>query len=932
MLTISNPLSAKSAGAYFAKDDYYLAERGTWQGRGAEELGLSGEVTREAFAAVLGKTHPETGEVLVPDQGELGQAGIDLTFSAPKSVSILALADAGVVAAHRRAVASTLTYAETHNAQARRQENGVREVVSTGNLVVATFDHATSRELDPQLHTHAVVANITRRDDGAWRALHNGSFFRDKMHLGRVYRSELARGLRELGYATEITDPERGLFEVRGVPADLLEAFSQRRVQVEARFAELKASGTYPHAGDAVLRLQAALDTRKWKGTVDREALAREWAATVAGHGTTLERIREEARREGAREREQAAERGDGKPTRDLLREAARLWTENESVFSRKEVLDLALRRHLGGPGLPEWEKAFAGLRRSSTFVSLGVDRSGRERFTTKAMLAVERKVLREVNASQGKYAPVVTKDELAALGRAREEAQGWTYTRGQKKAAEMLLRSPDRVNLVQGDAGAGKTAALGLVREVLEKRGVPVLGLGFTGKAAQELEAGAGIPSQTIDGFLLAEGWRTLPQGSLLVVDEASLAGTRHFHRLIELTKARGVKLALVGDRKQFPSISAGRNHDVLLAQAEVHQVEMREVLRQRDEALKQAVAALGQGRSDAALDVLGEARAVREIPDRERRLDTMVAQVVAEHRAGRESLVLTATNRDRRELNGRIREALVQTRQVRPGHALPTLAPITLAPELRATAAAYRPGQVLLVHRTLGERGSGEEFPAGTRARVRANDPQDNTLTLETETGRVQELRLGAHRKIHRALSVYREEPREFGEGDRVLFGKNDRRLRVQNGIAGVVTKADARGNLEVTTERGRRVRFRVGSGPRAPGDARHTYPFLDHGYARTEYKSQGATVDRVIWHADAREGRLTRNVFYVALTRARDRFTVYTDDRELLAERVREGAAKASTLDHERAKERQTPAEPRELAREREMVRDREMERSR
>ncbi|MBE0616384.1 MAG: relaxase domain-containing protein, partial [Proteobacteria bacterium] len=512
MLSISPPLSASRAGAYFAKDDYYLAEKGTWWGRGAEALGLTGEVTREDFAAVLAKTHPETGAVLVPGQGDAAQAGIDLTFSAPKSVSILALADATVVAAHRRAVAITLAYAEAHNAQARRQKNGVREIVATGNLVVATFDHATSRELDPQLHTHAVVANVIQRDDGAWRALHNSSFFRDKMHLGRVYRSEFARELKDLGYAPTITDPEKGIFEVQGVPQDLLEAFSQRRAQVEERFGELKASGAYPHASDAVLRHQAALDTRRWKGTVDRASLAQEWQAVLERHGTTLGQVREVALREGAREREAAAERSPGKPTRDLLREAARLWTETESVFSRKDVLDLALRTHLGGPRLSEWEQAFRGLRRSSTFVSLGTDRTGREQFTTKAMLAVERKVLREVNASQGQYLPVVSRTELAAAGREKEQAQGWTYTRGQKKAVEMLLRSPDRVNLVQGNAGAGKTAALGLVREVLAQRGVSVLGLGFTGKAAQELEKGAGIPSQTIDGFLLAEGWKRLP------------------------------------------------------------------------------------------------------------------------------------------------------------------------------------------------------------------------------------------------------------------------------------------------------------------------------------------------------------------------------------------------------------------------------------
>jgi len=220
-----------------------------------------------------------------------------------------------------------------------------------------------------------------------------------------------------------------------------------------------------------------------------------------------------------------------------------------------------------------------------------------------------------------------------------------------------MLLRSPDRVNLVQGDAGAGKTAALGLVREVLETKGMRVLGLGFTGKAAQGLEAGAGIPSQTIDGFLLAEGWKALPRGGLLVVDEASLAGIRDFHRLVDLAKVSNTKLALVAERKQFSSISAGRNHDVLLAQAKVHRVEMHEVLRQRDESLRQVVAVLGAGRNDATLDLLGKAGEVREIADREGRIHALVAQAVSELGEGRDTLVLTATNRNRQELNARTR-----------------------------------------------------------------------------------------------------------------------------------------------------------------------------------------------------------------------------------------------------------------------------------
>ena len=254
MMSVSRPMTASHAGHYFSKDDYYLSSQGTWQGEAAQVLGLTGLVEREAFRSLAEGKDPKTGETLVtPGPGGEHRSGVDITFSASKSVSLLSLADARLQDAHRAAVTRTLEYIESRYAQARATEDGVTRPVQTGNLAMAKFDHMTSRELDPQLHTHCFVFNLTQRPDGEWRALRNEPLFENQLFLGQVYRNELAKEVQNLGYAITITDRAQGFFEIKGVPRDLIDDFSKRREQVIERVQELKASGEYPQAREAQL-------------------------------------------------------------------------------------------------------------------------------------------------------------------------------------------------------------------------------------------------------------------------------------------------------------------------------------------------------------------------------------------------------------------------------------------------------------------------------------------------------------------------------------------------------------------------------------------------------------------------------------------------------------------------------------------------------
>ena len=224
---------------YYAKDDAVHRAASAWRGRGAKSMGLSGPVEPGAFEKVL-QGH-------VPDGRRLGRRerggtvrhrpGVDVTLSAPKSVSLAALVggDRRIVNAHDKAVKRTLDWIEKRAIETRLRDAGTRVLTRVGNqkMVAATFTHDTSRNLDPQLHTHAVIANMVQGEDAKWRTMADGGIFRGKMAIGAIYRAELARGLEGLGYEIEKSHAD-GRFEIAGVSREAIEAFSTRRAEIEA--------------------------------------------------------------------------------------------------------------------------------------------------------------------------------------------------------------------------------------------------------------------------------------------------------------------------------------------------------------------------------------------------------------------------------------------------------------------------------------------------------------------------------------------------------------------------------------------------------------------------------------------------------------------------------------------------------------------------
>ena len=377
------------ADGYYAKDSPEHLAASVWAGKGAAGLSLEGPVDPDVFKAVLEGEVPDGSGRRLGKHGKDGEIhhrpGRDLTFSAPKSVSLAALVggDARIVEAHDRAVGRALGWFERNAAETRMQDRATGRMARTGGqkAVIATFRHETSRNLDPALHTHSVIANMLLGPDGKWRTMANESLYASKMLLGALYRNELAGELAKLGYGIERTHAD-GRFEIAGVSRQTIEAFSTRRTEIEAA---MEGRGLGSTAENQHLARRAALMTRAAKRDVDRDALRDSWEKRAAAlgfdapvpdrdpgkalAGEAMERAgAKEAGKDAAPEAARQADLFDHAARADPGREAVD-WalahlSERDAVFARTDLLAAALAYSPGAAPIGEIERAVAGLER----------------------------------------------------------------------------------------------------------------------------------------------------------------------------------------------------------------------------------------------------------------------------------------------------------------------------------------------------------------------------------------------------------------------------------------------------------------------------------------------------------------------------------------------------------------------------------------
>ncbi|MHB1287670.1 MAG: MobF family relaxase, partial [Leptospirales bacterium] len=485
-------------------------------------------------------------------------------------------------------------------------------------LLAAVYRHGSSRELDPQIHSHAMLQNMGLRADGSWGALNEKEPFEWKLALGAVYRAGLSEEInKNLGFGIEA---DREYFRLAGIPKELEEEFSKRRVQIEAALKEKGLSG-----GKAAE--VAALDTRKGKEVVEAEILREEWTKIAGEYGITAESL------QGLR----GMERQSNHDSFSLDRpELLRKLTTMEAVFQEKDLVRMAgVACSQNGRGLDAVKTEVAGLLKDPEIVKLR-GKDGEIYYTTQEMLALEKEI--QAMAREGKAdARHVVSPEATKAGIARYEFErGFKLSEEQVVAIGHLTTQAGRIQILEGHAGAGKSTALVPVRYALEASGYEVIGASLQGKKAASLEKDTGIKSQTlasllreIQGYEREDGekvppTRTLSEKTVVVVDEAAMNDTRLMAGLIRETEKAGAKLLLVGDESQVPPVAAG--NPIKTLKKELGYAELTENRRQRSDWQKDVSREIRAGKVAEGLQKYLEANMIGIAKDRDEAIKATV------------------------------------------------------------------------------------------------------------------------------------------------------------------------------------------------------------------------------------------------------------------------------------------------------------------
>src|SRR5271163_1355839 len=554
MLNISKPLSSGQAQAYHKLEftsetaNYYKqgdAVQGQWQGRLAETMGLSGSVNAEEFARLTEGRHPKTDEQMVrhreaseyknadgsTTKAVEHRAGWDATFSAPKSVSLTALVggDERVREAHREAVTAALTELERYT-QARIGGNHAAE--TTGKFIAAKFEHDTARPVNgyaaPQLHTHAVIFNMTERQDGSTRALQERGLFQSPEFATAVYQAELTYQLRNLGY--EIETGKRGAPEIKGYSQEYLDASSPRRQQIEQAMAKSGFSG--PEAAQI-----AAHNTRDKKQILTPAEVIEAHRQLAAKFGNQAYRVMAEAR-ERAYTQEQNRVPDAPQRAQEAVTYAKERNFECEAVIDQRDIMRDALRRGMGDLTFSQVRDNFEHRHAIGEFQTVEAQKHDTgPRLTTPETIAAERATVEHMQRGQNTVPPIMNEQRAASHVAALE-----FLNPAQRRVIEEILTSRDQIHGLQGLAGAGKTTALAAIREAAQRNGYTVAGFAPTARAAHQLRQAAGISADTLQAYL-AMGTREQAQTNrddaanrrLFLIDESSLTSTQQMKEFLD-------------------------------------------------------------------------------------------------------------------------------------------------------------------------------------------------------------------------------------------------------------------------------------------------------------------------------------------------------------------------------------------------------------
>lgn len=805
----------------------YLTEEGraemTWAGEGAERLGLSGGCDLEAFRRLCQGKHPVTGEKL----GVRERDGRRLCFfgqiSAPKDVSIAYLVGGDQRIAHwwQEAVAETLKEIEALVAT-RVRTKGANEDRLTGNMIAAVVTHDASRALDPQLHTHVCLMNLTYdAAENRWKSVQPSGFYHHPGYFREVCYNKLADRLLSAGYELE---PARQVgFNIKGLPPELRELFSKRRVEILRR---ARVAGVSSQAG--LQAITANSRARKTKATA--EQLRAGWHKEAGPLRQTLREIIFAARNRAGHEPHSLPG--------ELLASA------EAHVFERRSVVDerVLLREALAlGRGRIALDALKDGLNRR---VEAGALLRHANLIGSPAGLACEQEFVGW------------TETQLATCGPLGRPPGAGQVSPDQFRVVAGMLGSISRVVILQGDAGTGKTTCLRPVLAGIEEAGGKVFGCAPSAAAADVLRRELTPEADTLQQLLVNEALQQQVRGRVIIVDEAGLVSAHQMRDLCRLAARNDNRLLLVGDTKQHSSVEAGDALRCLQRYANAPCFRLTEIRRQKDPAYRAAVALLAVGEARQAFDAFDRLGAVKEIRHPRALLRLAADDYVRTLAAGKTCLAISPVWSEIHAFADEVRSRLKARGTISgPERTLPTVFSLQWTKEQLRRVELFQPGDAITFHREYPGFAVGEtgiiEFRSSWSLSVRSRDGTAHSLYPRHTTG----FDVGIVREIPVAV------------GDRLLVRANRKDFRLKNGDLVEVSGFNEAGDILLK------------DGRRLPADFRQ----FSHGYATTSHAAQGKTVDRgLLLMADAGIAAANLKQAYVSNSRFEESQMIYTTDR--------------------------------------------------
>ncbi len=860
MIRVTQRDSAKAAKSYYTTADYYSEGQeivGLWGGKGASRLGLSGTVDQFSFDRLCDNLNPTTGESLTVLTRTDRTVGYDFTFSVPKSVSVLYAmsGDEGIMDAFRSSVDETMREMESEmQTRVRKGHKDVNRV--TSNMTWAEFIHTTSRPVDgvpdPQLHAHVFVFNTTwDEQEERWKAGQFRELKRDAPYFQAAFRVHLANKLQDQGFGIE---RKRDDFEIAGLPPDILGRYSRRTALIE-KLAEEKG------ITDPDRKAELGAETREKKAkALSWEALRKEWNERLTK--TERDAMAAVHRRERPVARKT---RGEAASVDHALEHS---YVRDAVVPERKLVTE-ALKRGLGSVTVDDVTREVQErpLIRSKV--------EGRNMATTKEMLALESKLIDFARDGRGRFRPLGKPD--------RPCSRDW-FNEGQKAAVAHVLGSRDRVMIIRGVAGTGKTTLEQEIGEALAETGKPVVAIAQSVKASREvLREEAGFKTaDTVARFLKDKDMQESARGGVVLVDEASMLGTRDMLRVFDVAENVGARVILVGDRRQHRSVTAGEPLKLLEENAGLRVAQVTDILRQKGD-YKKVAQSLSEGRVGFAFDQLEKMGWIKQVPDADRyqQLANDYLSAAAETKKDgkpKSALVVSPTHAEANRITQAIRVGLKEQNKLGKERIVQVWTPTRLTDDQKTDATEYDAGDLIQFHQ------NAPGFKKGDRVIVRDGRSPPTELANRFE--------------------VYRPVKLALGVGDRVRVtagGKTkDGEHRLSNGSLLTVQGFTRRGDIVV--DHGWVIDKNFGH--------------LTHGYVVTSHASQGVTVDKVFVGVSNESLPATyERTAYVALTRGREQAVIYTDDKnELLSamKRVDEPLS-ATELAESPQKDATSPVQP-------------------